>query len=77
MGGGGVQRITKFLKYFDYERYDVSVITVRRSFFYSADPTLAEEIPRNVRVIKTGSLDPFRLIYLFRKFGRAAVKFVK
>lgn len=68
MGGGGVQRITKFLKYFDYEKYDVSVITVRPSFFYSADPTLAEEIPRNVRVIRTGSLDPFRLIYLFRKF---------
>lgn len=68
MGGGGVQRITKFLKYFDHERYDLSVITVRPSFFYSADPTLAEEIPRNVRVIRTGSLDPFRLIYLFRKF---------
>lgn len=68
MGGGGVQRITKFLKYFDYEKYSISVITVRSSFFYSADPTLAEEIPRGVKVIRTGSLDPFRLIYLFRKF---------
>lgn len=68
MGGGGVQRITKFLKYFDYESYDATVITVRPSFFYSADPTLAEEIPRDVKVVRTGSLDPFRLIYLFRKY---------
>jgi glycosyltransferase involved in cell wall biosynthesis len=70
MGGGGVQRITKFLKYFDYHQYDVSVITVQPSFFYSKDPTLIKEIPAVVNVIRTGSLDPFRLIFLFQKFFR-------
>jgi hypothetical protein len=70
MGGGGVQRITKFLKYFDYHQYEVSVITVRASFFYSKDSTLTEEIPPMVNVMRTGSLDPFRLIYLFRKVFR-------
>ncbi len=67
MGGGGVQRIGKFLKYFDYERYHVSVLTVRRSFFYTSDETLGREIPASVNIIRSGSLDPFRLIYIFRK----------
>lgn len=75
MGGGGVQRISKFLKYFDYEQYHVSVLTVRRSFFYTSDKTLNREIPAAVNVIRSGSLDPFRLIYIFRKiFGRFSGK---
>jgi glycosyltransferase involved in cell wall biosynthesis len=57
-------------KYFDYHQYEVSVITVRASFFYSKDSTLTEEIPPMVNVMRTGSLDPFRLIYLFRKVFR-------
>ncbi len=68
MGGGGVQRITKFLKYFDYQSFRVSVLTVRPSFFYSSDSTLSQDIPPHVSVIRSGSLDPFRLIYLFKKF---------
>lgn len=67
MGGGGVQRITKFLKYFDYQAFRVSVLTVRPSFFYSSDPSLEKDIPSPVTVIRSGSLDPFRLIYLFQK----------
>lgn len=70
MGGGGVQRITKFLKYLDYQRFQVTVLTVRPSFFYTSDPTLAAEIPPEVRVIRSGSLDPFRLIYLLKNFWR-------
>ena len=67
MGGGGVQRITKFLKYFDYQEYAVSVITVKPSFFYTTDRTLCGEIPEQVRVIRSGSLDPFRLLYLLKR----------
>ena len=70
MGGGGVQRITKFLKYLDHQRFQVTVVTVRPSYFYTSDPTLAAEIPPEVRVIRSGSLDPFRLIYLFKHFWR-------
>lgn len=70
MGGGGVQRITKFLKYLDYDLYEPSVLTVKSSFFYSNDATLAGEIPGSVKVIRSGSLDPFRVMYLLRKLFR-------
>lgn len=67
MGGGGVQRIVKFLKYLDFDRYQPAVLTVKPSFFYSNDSTLAGEIPASVKVIRSGSLDPFRLLYLIGK----------
>ena len=66
MGGGGVQRTLKFLKFSDPLRVKLSVVTVKPSFFYADDPTLAADLPANVQVIRSGSLDPFRLIYLFR-----------
>lgn len=72
MGGGGVQRITKFLKYIDLRRFDVSVLTVKSSFFYSLDNSLADEIPPAVQVFRSGSLDPFRLNHIIR--GRATDK---
>ncbi len=67
MGGGGVQRIVKFLKYWDYQQYRVTVLTVKPSFFYAEDAELLKEIPPSVRVLHSGSLDPFRLFYLLRK----------
>ncbi|MFQ5583186.1 MAG: glycosyltransferase family 4 protein [Calditrichia bacterium] len=67
MGGGGVQRIVKFLKYFDYTKYDVSVLTVKDSYFYSSDDSLLAEIPAPVKIVRSGSLDPFRLIHLMHK----------
>lgn len=70
MGGGGVQRITKFLKYLDYDRFDVTVLTVRPSFFYTEDTSLTAEIPDTVKILRSESLDPFRLMHLFRKFFR-------
>ena len=76
MGGGGVQRILKFLKYWDYRKYRVTVLTVKPSFFYAEDPALLTEIPPGVRVVYSGSLDPFRLIYLFRRLFSARKKFL-
>ncbi|MCK6620302.1 MAG: glycosyltransferase [Calditrichaceae bacterium] len=70
MGGGGVQRIVKFLKYLDCDLFQPVVLTVKPSFFYSNDSTLAGEIPGSVKVIRSGSLDPFRVLYLFRKLFR-------
>lgn len=70
MGGGGVQRIVKFLKYLDFNRYQPVVLTVKSSFFYSDDFTLGGEIPGSVKVIRSGSLDPFRVLFLLRKLLR-------
>lgn len=66
MGGGGVQRLTKFLKYFDHQEYAVSVLTVKPSFFYTLDDSLLKEIPPAVQVFRSGSFDPFRLLYFFQ-----------
>lgn len=67
MGGGGVQRVLKFLKYLP-AAYRLSVLTVRSSYFYTEDPTLAAEVPPKVQVFRSGSLDPFRLIHLLKKW---------
>ncbi len=67
MGGGGVQRILKLLKYWDYEKYQVTLITVKSSYFYAEDPGLSAEIPAGLHIIRTGSLDPFRVIFLLKK----------
>ncbi len=68
MGGGGVQRVVKFLKYWDYDRFVVSVITVNPSYFYAEDKSLYTELPPYIRVHRTGTLDPFRLFYFLKKF---------
>ena len=43
MGGGGVQRILKFLKYWDYKRFEISVVTVKYSLFYAEDKKLLND----------------------------------
>ncbi len=70
MGGGGVQRVVKWLKYWDFSRFPVTVVTVKNSHFYAEDPELAREVPGQVVIHRAGSLDPFRLIFLLRKWMR-------
>ncbi len=74
MGGGGVQRVVKFLKYWDYTSYSVSVLTVKNSHFYAEDRELEQEVPSGVRIVRTGSLDPFRLAYLVKNWLRKGRK---
>lgn len=71
MGGGGVQRILKFLKYWDKKACRLSVLTVKPSYFYAEDPGLIGEVPAEVTVYRSGSLDPFRLMYLLKRLFRA------
>lgn len=70
MGGGGVQRIVKFLKYWDYQHSRLGVITVKPSFFYAEDDAMLNEIHPFVSIFPTSSFDPFRLIYLLKKAFR-------
>ncbi|MEL6822695.1 MAG: glycosyltransferase [Calditrichota bacterium] len=70
MGGGGVQRIVKFMKYHDRSRFKATVLTVKPSFFYSEDSTLQQELPDDLEVIYSGSLDPFRLLKLLKRDGQ-------
>ncbi|GAB4336774.1 MAG: hypothetical protein Kow0037_18440 [Calditrichia bacterium] len=61
------------LKYWP-ENSAFTVLTVKPSYFYAYDKELSREIPPFVRVVRTGSLDPFRLIYLFKKIIPARQK---
>lgn len=67
MGGGGVQRILKFLKFWDYEQFQVSALTVKPSYFYAEDQSLVQDLPPQPHIFRSGSLDPFRLIFILRK----------
>ncbi len=70
MGGGGVQRITKFLKYWNLDSSRLSVLTVKPSYYYTYDESLCAEIPAEVAIHRSGSGDPFRIWYLFSKLRR-------
>lgn len=79
MGGGGIQRISKLLKFWDYADYKVSVLTVKSSFFYVEDTSLQVDIPKSVRIYRTETLDPFRLLFfvnrLLRRSGKKSRKY--
>ncbi len=58
-GGAGVQRILKWVKYLPALGVVPIVITVDDGAFSSRDPSLLEEVPEDVTVIRTASLNPF------------------
>lgn len=62
-----MQRILKFLKFWDYEQFQVSVLTVKPSYFYAEDQSLAQDLPPQPQVFRSGSLDPFRFMFILRK----------
>ncbi len=65
LGMGGTQRVAKWCKYLQRLGWQVSVLTVKPIAYYAFDDSLLLEL-EGVRIIRTGSLDPARLFYLFR-----------
>ncbi len=61
MGGGGVQRTTKFVKYLPELGWEPVVLTVREKIYRKTnrilDVTLFKDIPNDVRVIRTDCID--------------------
>lgn len=66
LGMGGTQRVAKFCKYLARAGWQVSVITVKPVAYYAYDESLLAELGET-RIIRTGSLDPARLLYLLRR----------
>ncbi len=60
-GGSGVQRVLKFVKYLPAFGWRPTVLTVdpARAAYPNLDPTLVEEIPPEVEVMRTASWDPY------------------
>lgn len=69
LGMGGVQRISKFVKYLPHFQQHPSVVTVKPIRYYAADPSLSKEIA-HCPVYHAGSLDPNRIAHLFSHWSR-------
>jgi glycosyltransferase involved in cell wall biosynthesis len=66
LGMGGTQRVAKWGKYFLRLGWEVTVITVKPIAYYAFDDSLLDEL-KGAHIIRTGSLDPARLLYLFHR----------
>jgi len=75
LGMGGVGRSRALYKYLPKHGYNVMVLTVKNIVFPEYDDTLLRSDDRG-SIIRTGSLDPARLLYLlgFRKTGISGSK---
>lgn len=71
-GGAGVQRVVKFVKYLPHFGYDPVVLTVKKGEYPTYDESLLQDIPKEVEVVKTKTLEFFRLFKMFT--GRSQKK---
>jgi glycosyltransferase involved in cell wall biosynthesis len=61
VGGSGVQRALKFVKYLPEFGWDPIVLTVKDINYSIRDYSLLDDIDPGIRVVRTGSADPHRL----------------
>jgi len=73
MGMGGTQRAAKFVKYLPQFHWNPIVITVKDVRYYAHDMTLLHDVNSRT-IIRTGSLDPLRLLALFQKAAKSEKK---
>jgi glycosyltransferase involved in cell wall biosynthesis len=68
LGMGGVQRATKFAKYLPLFGWKPFVLTVKDVEYLAKDPSLLEELPPEVKIVRTGSFDPLRISLILKSF---------
>ena len=68
-GGGGVYRPLSFVKYLSRMGWDITVVTPKPGEFWISDPSLEEQIPEGVRVVRTDSLSAGRILGKIRGAG--------
>lgn len=68
-GGGGVYRPLSFVKYLSRMGWDITVLTPKPGEFWISDPSLEDQIPEGVRVVRTGSLSAGRILGKIRGRG--------
>lgn len=68
-GGAGVQRWLKFTKYLPEFGWEPVILTVKNGTYPTTDPTLEKEIPPNIKIYKTKTVEPFAIYnsLLFKK----------
>jgi glycosyltransferase involved in cell wall biosynthesis len=62
LGGGGVQRTLKHVKYLPAVGWDPIVLTTRPAYAPTLDPMLADEVPAGTPVIRAPELVPLHLV---------------
>ena len=62
LGGGGVQRTSKFVKYLPSFGWTPVVVTVNKGAYWVRDATLEEDVPSDVDVLRTSSMSMFYLL---------------
>ncbi len=58
VGGAGVQRVTKFVKYLPEFGWDSTVLTVENPSVPVLDQSLVGDVPRSTRVVRARTLEP-------------------
>ena len=69
LGMGGVQRAVKFAKHLPQFNWSPVVVTVKNIVYYATDYTLLSEL-NDVKIYRSGSLDPQRLLFLLSKLRK-------
>jgi glycosyltransferase involved in cell wall biosynthesis len=68
LGGSGVQRVLKFVKYLPQFGWQPTVLTIGPTAYYAKDESLLKEIEAlNIKIVRTGSLDPNSLVHAKKK----------
>jgi len=55
MGGGGVQRVTKWVKYLDTHGWRTTVLCGRAEDYWMRDESLLSDLPQSTRVLRTAA----------------------
>jgi glycosyltransferase involved in cell wall biosynthesis len=75
MGLSGVQRTLKFVKYLPLYNWQPTVLTITPGSYFARDASFLKEIePLQIRVVRTGSIDPTRF---FRRGNSPEARVVK
>lgn len=69
LGGAGVQRILKFVKYLPQFGWEPVVLSVKDIDYPALDESLLKEIPASVEILRSGSFDPQRFLHLLKAFS--------
>ncbi|HET9252139.1 MAG TPA: glycosyltransferase [Candidatus Eisenbacteria bacterium] len=73
LGGGGVQRSLKLVRYLEPNGWASTVVTAREEDYWILDPTLLQEIPSTAEVVRVGGLTSLRLVRLLSR-GDAGIE---
>lgn len=66
LGMGGTQRLAKLCKYMQRDGWLPTVVTVKPIAYHAYDESLLGDV-KGIRVVRTGSFDPARLLFRWRQ----------